>query len=134
LIAARLRLLLVVPWLFILYRYFASDDPNEREIDLLRLWPLLLVAAAVVAVAVWRREEPLLRAIPLLIVATVHGTFLSQATWRAPTASSSCRAKSSSTSPPAAARNSPSSCSTGRSIRTHPRKSRSSPSGVASDG
>jgi len=30
---------------------------------------------------VWRREEPLLRAVPLLVVATVHGTFLSQATW-----------------------------------------------------
>ena len=81
LIAERLRSLLLVPWLFILVRFFISDDPNEREINLLRLWPLLLVVAALVALAVWRREEPLLRAVPLLVVATVHGTFLSQATW-----------------------------------------------------
>jgi type IV secretory pathway VirB3-like protein len=81
LVAARLRILIAVPWLFILYRFFASDDPNEREINLLRVWPLIIVVAAIVAVAVWRREEPMLRAIPLLVVATIHGTFLSQATW-----------------------------------------------------
>ncbi|HYU26145.1 MAG TPA: hypothetical protein VEO74_13140 [Thermoanaerobaculia bacterium] len=81
LVAARLRWLIAIPWLFILVRFFASDDPNEREINLLRLWPLIIVVAAIVAVAVWRREEPVLRAIPLLIIATIHGTFLSQATW-----------------------------------------------------
>lgn len=81
LVAARLRWLIAVPWIFILYRFFASDDPNEREINLLRLWPLILVVATLAAVAVWRREEPMLRAIPLLVVATIHGTFLSQATW-----------------------------------------------------
>jgi hypothetical protein len=81
LVAARLRALIAIPWLFILYRFFASDDPNEREINLLRVWPLIIVVAAIVAVAVWRREEPVLRAIPLLVVATIHGTFLSQATW-----------------------------------------------------
>jgi type IV secretory pathway VirB3-like protein len=81
LVAARLRALIAVPWLFILVRFFASDDPNEREINLLRVWPLIIVVAAIVAVAVWRREEPMLRAIPLIVVATIHGTFLSQATW-----------------------------------------------------
>jgi hypothetical protein len=81
LIAERLRVLLAAPWLYILYRYFASDDPNEREINLLRLWPMLLVVAAIAAVAVWRHEEPLLRSIPLLAVATIHGAFLSQQTW-----------------------------------------------------
>jgi type IV secretory pathway VirB3-like protein len=81
LVAARLRALIAIPWLFIIYRFFASDDPNEREINLLRVWPLIIVVAAIVAVAVWRREEPVLRAIPLLVVATIHGTFLSQATW-----------------------------------------------------
>jgi type IV secretory pathway VirB3-like protein len=81
LVAERLRFLLAVPWLFVLYRFFASDDPNEREINLLRLWPLLIVVAAFAAVAVWRREEPLLRSVPLLVIATIHGAFLSQQTW-----------------------------------------------------
>lgn len=81
LIAERLRFLLAAPWLFVLYRFFASDDPNEREINLLRLWPLLLVVAAFAAVAMWRREEPMLRTVPLLVIAAVHGAFLSQQTW-----------------------------------------------------
>ena len=80
-LGGRFRYLLATPWLFILYRFFASDDPNEREINLLRLWPLILVVATLAALALWRREEPMLRAIPLLVVATIHGTFLSQATW-----------------------------------------------------
>ena len=81
LIAERLRFLIAAPWLFVLYRFFASDDPNEREINLLRLWPLLLVVAAFTAIAVWRREEPMLRSVPLLVIATIHGAFLSQQTW-----------------------------------------------------
>jgi len=77
----RLRWLLAVPWLFILFRFFASDDPGEREINLLRVWPMILAAATIAAIALWRREEPMLRSIPLLAVAAVHGAFLSQQTW-----------------------------------------------------
>ena len=81
LLGLRFRWLLPLPWLWTLYRFFASDDPNEREINLLRVWPVLLVVATIVAIAMWRKEKPLLRAIPLLAVATIHGAFLSQATW-----------------------------------------------------
>lgn len=81
LLGLRFRWLLPLPWLWTLYRFFASDDPNEREINLLRAWPVLLVVATVLAIAMWRKEEPLLRAIPLIAVATIHGAFLSQATW-----------------------------------------------------
>ncbi len=81
LLGFRFRWLLPLPWLWTLYRFFASDDPNEREINLLRVWPVLLIVATIVAIAMWRKEEPLLRAIPLLAVATIHGAFLSQATW-----------------------------------------------------
>ena len=81
LLSFRFRYLLAVPWLWTLVRFFVSDDPNEREINLLRAWPVILVAGTIVAIVVWRKEEPMLRAIPLVIVATIHGTFLSQATW-----------------------------------------------------
>ncbi|HEV2721071.1 MAG TPA: hypothetical protein VG323_13705 [Thermoanaerobaculia bacterium] len=77
----RLRWLLVVPWLFILVRFFVSDDPNEREINLLRVWPMILVVAAIAIVVLWRREEPMLRSLPLLAMAAIHGAFLSQQTW-----------------------------------------------------
>ncbi len=69
--------LVCTPFLWSVYRFYATDDPNEPEINLLRLWPLVLVVAVVVAV----RERGFLRLLPLLIVATVHGAFLSQSTW-----------------------------------------------------
>ena len=74
-------LLICVPFLWSAYRFYASDDPNEPEINFLRLWPLVLVVAVVVTIATWRRERGLVRLMPLLIVAIVHGVFLSQSTW-----------------------------------------------------
>jgi hypothetical protein len=75
---ARARWLIAVPWLWTAWRFFATDDPSEREINLLRAWPLVIVVATVVAIVRWRRER---KAIPLLLVATIHGAFLSQQTW-----------------------------------------------------
>lgn len=74
-------LLVAAPWLWTAWRFFATDDPNEREINLLRMWPLVLAVAIVATLAWWRRERGMTRILPLLIVATVHGTFLSQQTW-----------------------------------------------------
>jgi len=75
------RLLIAAPWLWTAWRFFATDDPNEREINLLRAWPLVIVVATLVALASWRREPRLTRIVPLLLVATIHGAFLSQQTW-----------------------------------------------------
>jgi hypothetical protein len=69
-----LRWLIVVPWLWSEWRLFASDDPLERQIDLLRFWPLLVILALIAAV---RARD----AFPLLVIAAIHGAFLSQSTW-----------------------------------------------------
>jgi hypothetical protein len=74
-------LLICAPFLWSAWRVYASDDPNEPEINFLRLWPLMLVVGVVVAIATWRRERGFVRLLPLVIVATVHGVFLSQSTW-----------------------------------------------------
>ncbi|HEX3580437.1 MAG TPA: hypothetical protein VH087_01655, partial [Thermoanaerobaculia bacterium] len=69
-----LALLASVPFLWAIARIYATDDPFEREINLLRTWPLVLVAGAIAALLA--KEV-----IPLLLIATVHGAFLSQMTW-----------------------------------------------------
>ena len=74
-------LLVATPWVWSFVRYWITDDPVEPEINLLRLWPLMLVVSLLVAFFTMREERGLLRLMPLLLVATVHGVFLSQSTW-----------------------------------------------------
>ena len=67
-------LIAAVPFLWSIARIYLTDDPFEREINLLRAWPLVLVCGAIAALLA--REV-----IPLLLIATIHGAFLSQMTW-----------------------------------------------------
>ena len=66
--------LIVTPFVWSIVRIFITDDPLERQINLLRVWPLVLVCATIVAII----ERQI---IPLLVVAAVHGAFMSQITW-----------------------------------------------------
>jgi hypothetical protein len=66
--------LIATPFLWSIARIFISDDPLERQINLLRLWPLVLVVGLIAGVV----ERDI---IPLLIVAAIHGAFLSQIAW-----------------------------------------------------
>ncbi len=76
--------LMAAPFLFTLASLFIYDDADERGDSLLALWPLLLVLAA--ALAIWNlfhlRTEPPLRAfLPLILLAAIHGTLMSQQLW-----------------------------------------------------
>jgi hypothetical protein len=90
--------LLAVPFLFTLASLFIYDDPDERGDALLALWPLVLLLSAALALAnlftIRRRgprgqvfvrgvgRRPTLHAFfPLLLLAAIHGTFMSQQLW-----------------------------------------------------
>jgi len=76
--------LIAAPFLFTLASLFLYDDADERGDSLLALWPLLLVLAAAMAIAnLFRlRGTSSLRALlPLVLLATIHGTFMSQQLW-----------------------------------------------------
>jgi hypothetical protein len=76
--------LLAAPFLFTLGSLLLYDDAGERGDILLELWPLLLLLGAALALANFftLRRRPCLRAfLPLLLLAAIHGTFLSQQLW-----------------------------------------------------
>ena len=75
---------MAAPFLFVVAALFIYDDADERGDSLLALWPMLLVlAAALTIVNLLRlRSETSLRAfLPLLLIAAIHGTFMSQQLW-----------------------------------------------------
>jgi hypothetical protein len=76
--------LLAAPFLFTLASLLLYDDADERGDSLLALWPLLLVLAAALALAnlyELRSHLSLRIFLPLLLLAAIHGTFLSQQLW-----------------------------------------------------
>lgn len=62
--------------------YLALDaDVSERAERLLAVWPPVMVASFMITVIGWRLQRGLRRWIPLVLIATVHATFLSQQLW-----------------------------------------------------
>jgi hypothetical protein len=78
--------LLAAPFVWIIASLAISDDPSDRADQLLSLWPHLLILATVLALYNLRpqnlRANPNLNSfLPLILLATIHGTFLSQQLW-----------------------------------------------------
>ncbi len=73
--------LIAAPFAGSLIYLLIQDDADERADNLLALWPLLLLAALVMALFELRRGITLARLIPLFLLTAIHGTFLSQQLW-----------------------------------------------------
>ena len=79
-------LLLVAPFLWTMATLAFSNDPSDRADQFLSLWPHLLVLSA--ALALWnlrfasRAANPSLNMLlPIILLVTIHATFLSQQLW-----------------------------------------------------
>ena len=78
--------LLGVPFLWTIASLAMLDDPSDRADQLLSLWPHLLIFGSALALYNLRlqnlRADPTLNTfLPLILIATIHGTFLSQQLW-----------------------------------------------------
>jgi hypothetical protein len=73
--------LLSAPLIGSLVYLFLNDDLDERGDNLLALWPMLLLLAAIVALIELRKGITLGRLIPFFVLAAIHGAFLSQQLW-----------------------------------------------------
>ena len=77
-------LLAAAPFLWALSSLVRFDDADERGDALLALWPLILIAALAMAAVRLVRQRGNLDASafrPLLVLAAVHGTLMSQQLW-----------------------------------------------------
>jgi hypothetical protein len=77
-------LLLAAPFIYTLASLLIYDDADERGDALLALWPLLLLLAGALAIANLfrlRRQLSLRAFFPLMILAAIGGTFMSQQLW-----------------------------------------------------
>jgi hypothetical protein len=76
--------LMSAPFACALSSLWLYDDADERGDSLLALWPLLLILAAALAVnhlLRLRRHAGLSPFLPILALAAIHGTFMSQQLW-----------------------------------------------------
>lgn len=78
--------LLAAPFLWTIASLALTNDPDDRGDQLLSLWPHLLILAAVLAIAGVRprilRAHPTINTLlPIILLATIHGAFLSQQLW-----------------------------------------------------
>jgi hypothetical protein len=76
--------LLAAPFLFTLYSLFLYDDADERGDTLLALWPLLLILATALALFnlfTLRRTLTFRAFLPIVLLVTINGTFMSQQLW-----------------------------------------------------
>lgn len=73
--------LLLIPFAYATLTFFLADDPSDRADALLSLWPHLLLLAAAFALWQLRKRPTLITLLPVLLLAIIHGTFLSQQLW-----------------------------------------------------
>jgi hypothetical protein len=74
-------ILLAAPFLYATLNFFLADDPSDRTDALLSLWPHLLLLAIAFALFQLRRRPSITTLLPIILLATIHATFLSQQLW-----------------------------------------------------
>jgi len=74
-------LFLSIPFVWPVIYLVLDNDASERAERLVNLWPLVLILSVVAMLPVVRRRSVADLLVPLSVVATVHGAFLSQQLW-----------------------------------------------------
>jgi hypothetical protein len=74
-------LLLTIPFLWIVLSLFLNPAPEDRADSLLSVWPLLLILSAILALYQLSRGLTLRHLLPIILLATINGTLLSQQLW-----------------------------------------------------
>jgi hypothetical protein len=74
-------LLFALPFLWTILFLFFQQESDERADNLLSLWPMLLLLSAALTLYGLRRGPSLRLLIPVILLATIQGTMLSQQLW-----------------------------------------------------
>ena len=74
-------LLMATPFLWPVIYLFIDSDASERGERLANVWPVVLAASIVLCIFSFNRLTGVRKLLPFILVATAHGTFLSQQLW-----------------------------------------------------
>ena len=74
-------ILLAFPFIWPVLYLLRDSDPSERAERLINIWPVLLVVSFVSAILTIRRRQGIGRILPFIIIAAIHGCFMSQQLW-----------------------------------------------------
>jgi len=74
-------LLIAAPFIWPAIYLLREHDPSERADRLLTVWPVLLIFSFVVAILTIRRRRGISMVLPFIIIAAIHGAFMSQQLW-----------------------------------------------------
>lgn len=74
-------ILMAVPLIWPVIYLAIDQDPSERAERLTGIWPLVLIASFGLAYIFVRRSNGIAAAVPIILIATANGTFLSQQLW-----------------------------------------------------
>jgi hypothetical protein len=74
-------LLIGVPFVWPVFYLLRDNDASERAERLVNLWPLVLIVSIPAMVLIVRRRTVSDLVVPLVVIATVHGAFMSQQLW-----------------------------------------------------
>lgn len=74
-------MLLAAPFIWPVIYLFLDDDASERAERLAGIWPIVIIVCFALAYIFVRRLSGVAAALPFVLIATVHGVFLSQQLW-----------------------------------------------------
>jgi len=74
-------LFMAAPFVWPAIYLLRDSDSSERADRLLNVWPALIVLAAIVAIAGFKRRRGTAIVLPFILIATIHGAFMSQQLW-----------------------------------------------------
>ena len=74
-------LLMTAPFIWPAIYLLRDSDSSERADRLLNVWPVLIVFSAIVAIVRFKRRRGIGIVLPFILIATIHGAFMSQQLW-----------------------------------------------------
>jgi len=74
-------LLISVPFLWPAIYLLRESDPSERAERLINVWPVVIIAAFVAAIATIKKRSGLSLVLPFILIAAINGCFMSQQLW-----------------------------------------------------
>ena len=73
--------LVSVPFIWPAIYLLRDSDPSERADRLINIWPVLLIVCFISALVTIRRRKGVSQFLPFIVIAAIHGCFMSQQLW-----------------------------------------------------